>query len=221
MKSSIYRLLSYYFPISKQIPSIHSGLLDLRYADGKVQLDSRYANHSYGTVQKVLEYALQNIELSNIRSVLLLGLGGGSVIRSLRRKFRYKGRIKAVDIDPLMISIARNEFGIGRNSKTEIDCCEASSYVTKETKKFDLVIVDLFIENHMAKEIFFSEFWCSLKDRVSPKGFIIFNCMHERESTTEAAKHEMKKWGFSIKECNHIECYNTVLIAKPVITWFG
>ena len=221
MKLKIFRLLSYYFPITKKIPSLHSGLLELKYVDGEVILDSPHASHSYGTLQKVLEFALRNIELSNIRTVLLLGLGGGSVIRSLRRRFGYRGKIKAVDIDPLMISIADNEFGIGIDSRTQIKCCEASSYITKETETFDLIIVDLFIDNHVSKEILSDEFWCSLKDRVSPNGYVIFNSMHERYSTTQAIKDEIKKWGFSVKECNYVECYNTVLIAKSCMTWFG
>ena len=221
MKLKFFRLLSYYFPITKKIPSVHSGLLQLKFVDGKVLLDSRSASHSYGTQQKVLEFAIRNIELSDIRTVLLLGLGGGSVIRSLRRRFRYRGKIKAVDIDPLMINVAADEFGIRLDKRTQIECCEASSYITRETKTFDLIIVDLFIDNHVSKEILTDEFWCSLKDRVSPNGHIIFNSMHETYSITQAIKYKIRKWGFSVKECNHVECYNTVLIAKSCMTWFG
>jgi spermidine synthase len=221
MRLKFLRLISYYFPISKKIPSVHSGLLELKFVDGRMLLDSPYASHSYGTVQKVLEFALQNIELANIQTVLLLGLGGGSVIKSLRRRFRYRGKIEAVEIDPLMISIAGKEFGIVTDKRTQIECCEASTYVSGETKTFDLIIVDLFIDNSVSEKILCDEFWCALKDRVSPNGYIIFNSMHERYSITQTIKNEFIKWGFLVKEYNHIESYNTVLIAKSRLTWFG
>jgi spermidine synthase len=221
MKLKFFRILSYYFPITKKIPSVHSGLLELKFVDGKVLLDSPYASHSYGTQQKVLEFALRKIELSDIQTVLLLGLGGGSIIKSLRQRFRYKGTIKAIDIDPLMINVAHDEFGIRIDKRTQIECGEASSYIRRETKTFDLIIVDLFIDDHVSKEILTNEFWCSLKDRVSRSGYIIFNSMHESYAITRAIKYEIRKWGFSVKECNHVECYNTVLIAKSCMTWFG
>jgi spermidine synthase len=200
---------------------VHSGLLELKFLDGKMLLDSPYSSHSYGTLQKVLEFALRHIELSNIQTVLLLGLGGGSVIKSLRGKFRYKGKIEAVEIDPLMISMAGKEFGIVTDKRTQIECCEASTYVSEETKTFDLIIVDLFIDNRVSEKILSDEFWCALKDRVSLNGYIIFNSMHESYSITHSIKNEMKKWGFSVNEHNHIESYNTVLIAKSCLNWFG
>jgi spermidine synthase len=199
---------------------VHSGVLELKYLDGKILLDSPSASHSYGTVQKVLEFALQKIQLSNIQTVLVLGLGGGSVIRSLRRRFRYRGRIKAVEIDPLMVNVAKYEFGLARDKRTKILCCEASAYVSGATKTFDLIIVDLFIDNQVSKEILSEGFWCKLKDRLSPNGYIIFNSMHETYSVTLSIKNEIQKWGFSVKECNHVESYNTVLIAKSCLSWF-
>jgi spermidine synthase len=221
MRLKILRLISYYFPISKKIPSVHSGLLELKFVDGRMLLDSPYSSHSYGTLQKVLEFALRHIDLSSIQTVLLLGLGGGSVIKSLRGRFGYKGKIDAVEIDPLMISIAGKEFGIVKDKRTQIECCEASTYVRGETKTFDLIIVDLFIGNRVSEEILTEEFWCVLKDRVSPHGCIIFNSMHESYSITQTIKNEFIKWGFLVEEHNHIESYNTVLIAKSRLNWFG
>jgi spermidine synthase len=221
MKLKLFRALSYYFPISKNIPSVHSGLLELKFVDGEIVLDGPYANHSYGTVQKVLDFALQKIDLPNIQTVLLLGLGAGSVVQSLRGRFGFRGRIQAVDVDPLMINLAQKEFGIGRDKRTQIACCEASAFLSEETKTFDLVIVDLFIDDHVSKEILSENFWSALKDRVSANGYIIFNSMHEHYSVTRSIRKKIEKWGFSVKECNHVECFNTVLIAKSHITWFG
>ena len=130
---------------------------------------------------------------------LLLGLGGGSVNKSLRRNFRYSGKIEAVEVDPVMINIANKQFGVVKDRRTQIECCEAFQYLKKETKKFDLVIVDLFIDNRVSEKILSGDFWSALKDRVSPGGYIIFNSMHENYSITTSVKNEIRKWGFSIK----------------------
>jgi hypothetical protein len=81
--------------------------------------------------------------------------------------------------------------------------------------------VDLFIDNRVSEETSSDEFWCVLKDRVSPNGYIIFNSMHEDHSITQAIRNEFLKWGFLVEEYNHIESYNTVLIAKSRLDWFG
>jgi spermidine synthase len=221
MRLKILRLLSFYFPISKKFKSEYSGVLELKFVDGKVLLDNTFSSCSYGPLQKVLEFALHRVDLSTIHSVLLLGLGGGSVIRSLRKRFRYDGRIDAIEIDPVLIKIADEEFGIVKDGRTQIECCEASTYVAKTTKTFDLVIVDLFIDNRVSVEILSEEFWCNLKDKVSSNGYIIFNSMHDSYAIAHSIRNEIKKWGFSIKEYNHVEFYNSILIAKSAMTWFG
>lgn len=215
------RLLSFYFPITKTIQTDYSGQVSLTFTDGKQVLDSAYLNYSYGSVQKVLEFAFGQIDIRSIRNVLLLGLGGGCAVKSLRNKFQYRGTIDAVDIDPVMIDIANKEYGIRKNRRTKIECCEASLYIKKQRKVFDLVIVDLFIDNRIPKGILCPDFWRTLKDRVSTNGYIIFNSMHEDEAMTEVIKNEMKKWGFEVRRFDYIERYNTVLIAKSCLTWFG
>lgn len=215
-------LVSYYFPITRKVGSLYSGVLELRFSDGRLLLDSAYANYSYGTLQKVLEFAISKIDLLQVRSVLLLGLGGGCVIKSLRRRFNYKSKIVAIDIDPLVISLAKSEFGIRSNHKTTIVWCEASKYLKNEPKRSDLVIVDLSIDDEVPKDVLLPDFWIALRDKVSPNGYVIFNAMHIADSKTNLVINELKKWGFSVEGYNHIERYNTVLIAKSCIgSWFG
>jgi spermidine synthase len=144
---------------------------------------------------------------------LLLGLGGGSVIKSLRRVFHYELGIVAVEIDPVIIQIANDEFGVIADERTEIVCADAFEYVTGNNKKFDLIIIDLFIDNRVPEKLFSIEFWERVKARVRSNGSIIFNSINENSKVFEPIRSQLK-WRFLIREYENVEKVNHLLIAK-------
>lgn len=85
----IKKMLSYIYPISKKIPSPISGTLEVTWYNGKKVLNAKNANYSYGSLQRILKFGLKKVDLSNVTDVLLLGMGGGSVIKTLRDEFKY------------------------------------------------------------------------------------------------------------------------------------
>src|SRR5690606_3858014 len=134
------------WPFTRRYTSEISGVLEVTYINGKKVLDSENANYSYGKLQKVLELGLRQIDLSPVKNTLVLGLGGGSVVKSLREKFGYTEQIIAVDVDGEVIRIAQEEFAIKETEKLKIIHEDAFAF-TKDTKgNFQLVIIDLFID---------------------------------------------------------------------------
>jgi len=109
------RLLSYIYPITKKVKSKFNDTLEITWLNGKKHLNTKNANYSYGTLQEILKFGLEKIDLNKANSILLLGLGGGCVIETLLDEFNYKNKITAVDIDPSIIDIAENEFNINNN----------------------------------------------------------------------------------------------------------
>ena len=106
------RLLSFFYPITRKVKSDYNGTIEITWYNGKKQLNTKNANYSYGSLQKILKTGLQKIELNHCKNILLLGLGGGSVIKTLRDDFDYQHYITAIDIDPVIINIAQEEFNI-------------------------------------------------------------------------------------------------------------
>jgi spermidine synthase len=115
------KLLSYLYPITKMVETHHNGMVEITYDQGKKVLDSTNANYSYGSLQRILKHGLQQIDLNNTRHILLLGLGGGSVIKTLRNEFQYEHKITAVEIDEIIIQIAFKEFNIKPSENFRID----------------------------------------------------------------------------------------------------
>ena len=212
------KILSYIWPVTaKTIDSDTNGKLEITYYNGKKMLNTKDANYSYGSLQKILEYALSKIEFDNVRHVLILGLGGGSVISSLRKKFDFNGGIQAVDIDEKIIAIAKNDFDICTSHNLMISKYDAYKFVKKNDKKHDLIIIDLFINNEVPDQ-FYSVIFCeNISKLVNENGYFIFNLGLKgkmTEKTEQVIAYFEKSIYFETSLFKNIEGTNSVLIGR-------
>lgn len=178
------RLLSYLYPITKKIHSEFSGNLEITWYNGKKYLNTKNANYSYGSLQKILKFGLEHIDVSKVNSVLLLGLGGGSVIETLRHDFHYSKSITAVDIDPVIIDIAKNEFQLKEDEHLKIICADALDFMQSNNTQFDLIIIDLFIDITVPNAFLALPFWKNILKASSTNGAILFNASLEKTKST-------------------------------------
>lgn len=100
------RFLSYIWPITKRIESAVNGTLEITWINGKKILDTKNANYSYGSLQRILKFGLSKTEVASTSDILLLGFGAGSVVQTLREDFNFTGKITAIEYDDIMISVA-------------------------------------------------------------------------------------------------------------------
>jgi spermidine synthase len=211
------RLLSYIWPVRlKNYPSRINGRLEINLINGRKTLDSGLSNYSYGSLQRILHKGLTEIGLDNkIKNILLLGLGGGSVIETIREEFDCKAAIEAVDIDPEIITIAKDEFQINRFNNVLIMMADAAEYVAKSKEAFDLIIVDLFIGNTVPEVFTKSEFINHLIRHLKANGRIIYNSMIDTMPSESLAsiKETFIKSGLNVKVIEKVEVTNNLIIA--------
>lgn len=212
------KLLSYIHPITKTVISTFSGPLEITTKNGKKHLNTKNANYSYGALQLILKFGLDKIDLKKVNSVLLLGLGGGSVIQTLRDDFNYKKQITAVDIDPVIIDIAITEFGLENNSALKIICQDAHQYVNQNTQQFDLIIVDLFIDITVPKQFLELSFWEDVIKLKSSNGVILFNGSLEKEKSQNLKKVIvfLKSKVYKVEVYDKINRVNTLVITQSL-----
>jgi spermidine synthase len=207
------KLLSYLYPITQKVETHNNGVVEITYDQGKKVLDSANANYSYGSLQRILKFGLQQIDLDHTRHILLLGLGGGSVIKTLRNEFKYNHKITAVEIDDIILQIAFKEFNIKPNENLELVNDNALFYVRKSKQKYDLIIIDLFIDNAVPKDFYEADFWNNIYNITSKGGSILFNA-----STIEHVRHEIENILptlnnlFFIQQMNKVEGSNTLIL---------
>lgn len=175
------KLFSYLIPITifKQKSTL-SQTLEVTWTDGKLVLDSENTNYSYGNLQVILRKGLKLIGFERIKSmqnILVLGVAGGSVIRTLVDEINFKGQITGVDIDKAIIDIANTYFQLNAIPNLEIIIDDASEFVLKTNTKFDLIIIDIFQDTKMPDFLFEFLFINRICFLLQPKGHILFNTM--------------------------------------------
>ena len=210
------RLLSYIYPVTKTIQSKYSGKLEITWYNGKKHLNSANANYSYGSLQRILKFGLKKINLSKVNSVLILGLGGGSVIETLRQDFNYSGLIEAVELDPAIIDIAKTEFGIQQDETLKIHCADAYEFVKDRSKTFDLIIVDLYIDLDVPNKFLDLKFWDHILALKNSSGSIIFNAAVKVSKADKiiSISNYLKTKVFKVELYDNVNNTNTVIIAK-------
>lgn len=212
------RILSYVYPVTKTIQSQYSGVIEITWYNGKKHLNSKNANYSYGSLQRILKYGLEKINRSKVKSVLILGMGGGSVIETLREDFNYIHKIDAIEIDPIIIDIAKTEFGISENQNLKIHCADAYKFVETNTEKFDVIIVDLFIDLTVPNKFLSTEFWDNVINSKSSKGSIIFNASvrDSKEDSIKTLVNYLKTKVFKVDVFENVNNTNTLIITKSL-----
>jgi spermidine synthase len=175
------KLFSYILPfnILKQ-KSNFSKTLEVTWANGELVLDSKNTNYSYGSLQRILRKGLKFIgfeRIKNMETILVLGVAGGSVIKTLVNEIQFEGEITGVEIDKAIIEIANAYFHLNQIQNLEIIIDDAFEFVIKTKDKYDLIIIDVFQDTTMPSFLFEKYFIDRLCFILQSKGFILFNTM--------------------------------------------
>jgi len=175
------KILSFFIPVNiYKRQSAVSQQLEVTLNNGKLVLDSKRTNYSYGSLQRILRKGLHYIGFERIRgfeSVLVLGVAAGSVIKTLAEEIKFNGKITGVEIDPAAIEIANTYFGLDKITNCEIVIDDAFEFVLKTREKYDLIIIDIFKDTEMPNFLF-EDFWINrINFLLNANGFILFNTM--------------------------------------------
>jgi len=173
------KIISYIYPIKiAKHPSERSGSLEVTLVNGKLVIDSKNANYSYGSLQQVLKKALLQIDekkLQSLSSILILGVAGGSVIKTLRDDFNITAKITGIEIDQKVITLANTYFKLNKVANIELVIIDAFKYVSTTKNTYDLIIIDLFNDAKMPQELFKNNFWRNTHNILTNNGIVVFN----------------------------------------------
>ena len=210
------RLLSYIYPITRKVKSDFNGTLEITWYNGKKHLNTKNANYSYGSLQKILKIGLRKIDLSQCKKILVLGMGGGSVIKTLQQDFNYKNYITAIDIDAVIINIAKEEFELTKSENLEIICTDALQFMQQNNAQFDLIIIDLFIDTEIPFSFFSDSFWQDIMKATTTKGSLLFNASLHKSDNKKLSNiiTQLNNNNYQVEKIEKVNKTNTLLIAK-------
>lgn len=167
-----------------------SGKLEVWMVNGKLVLNSAHANQSYDSLHHVFAQVFDEIQLANqpVRNALLLGLGAGSVPALIEEELVMNCKITAVEKDPLMIELGKKYFDLNRFKHLQIVLDDALHYVASCKKQFELIIIDLFVDDHVPEPFTDEVFLTDLNRLLSNEGFVLFNMIVQTPSQLEQFK---------------------------------
>lgn len=216
------KLLSYLIPINifKQNSSINKSL-EVTWNNGKLVLDSKNTNYSYGSLQRALKKGLRFIGFERIEkfeNVLVLGVAGGSVIKTLREEIKYKNKITGVELDEKVLQLANRYFKLNEIENLELVNEDAFEFVLKTKEKYDLIIIDIFQDTVMPNFLFEDFFIHRINFLLNPNGFILFNTMVLTEKDKERNKIYRSKFkeAYSLRMYPKIEDHNELFTIKKL-----
>lgn len=218
----IAKFFSYFLPINviKRKSSV-SDSIEVTWNNGELVIDSKNTNYSYGSLQRILKKGLKYIGYDRIKKfdkILVLGVAGGSVIKTLVDDVKYKGQIIGVEIDPEIIEIANTYFKINEIENLEILIEDAFEFVLRTKDKFDLIIIDVFQDTKMPSFLFEAHFIQKVNSMLNTNGFILFNTMVINEKNRIRNLDYRKNFddNYSLRMYPKVEVHNELFTIKKL-----
>src|SRR5690606_10379548 len=123
----------------------------------------------------------------------------GSVIKSLRETFEYTKNIVAVEIDPEIINLAKQEFGISSSENLQIIEGDAFEFAKTSEEKFQLIIIDIFIDINVPPIFYGKEFCGNVSQLLDKDGSIIFNVSVNLENKSGSSEKIIAHFGSDLQ----------------------
>jgi len=217
------KVLSYFIPVTifRQKSNV-SKALEVTWANGELVLDSQNTNYSYGSLQRILRKGLKSIGFEKVRNmdqILVLGVAGGSVIKTIVDEIDSKAHITGVEIDKDVIGIAYKYFGMKNIPNLEIINDDAFEFVLKPKRRYNLVIIDIFQDSVMPAFLFEEYFAQRVAFLLERNGFIMFNTMILKEEHNQRNVNYLSQFSnekFRVKTIPRVERHNEVIIIEKL-----
>src|SRR4051794_6947782 len=117
---------------------------------------------------------------TDIKRVLVLGLGAGSIPAYLQR-FVPDAAIDAVELDPGVIDVAKKYFGLRETGNFHMIPGDARMFLNRHTEPYDLIFVDAFTGSYIPFHLMTKEFYQLVRNRLSPHGVAAFNFLPSKD----------------------------------------
>jgi len=124
------------------------------------------------------------------RRVLVVGLGGGAMVRFLTHH-EPQVHIDAVEIDPVVVRLADEYFGVRSGGNVRVHTADAVTFVESTADRYDLILMDAFLRpssdtdtTGVPTRLKTQAFLGRLKGALGPGGVVAFN-VNDHDSMAE------------------------------------
>ena len=123
------------------------------------------------------------------KRALLIGLGGGGFVRFLRKRYP-RIEIDIVEIDPAVISAAKDHFGIRESRRTRIHNTDAILQMATDPNRYDFILLDAYDGPTLAERFSSSDFFALAAACLTEGGICAANLsLRNRAQESAACRH--------------------------------
>ena len=170
-------LKSYLFPVHiETVSSSWNPVLEVQLYNGRYILNSENMNYSFGSLQVMFRKVFRRLRLnwSNIDKALILGFGTGSLV-SIIRHYKPGCDITGVEIDEKVLELGEKYFNTSSLRNVTVHQARAEQFIEDTHDKFDLVVMDAYIDRDVPGELETLRFLTDIKNALKPGGLVISN----------------------------------------------
>ena len=187
------RWLSYLWEQSLETTSSeYNEYLEVCLVHGRLQLVAEEAIYSFGDYYLNFRKLFEVFDFSQLperASVLVLGLGLGSIPELLEQYIGVDYEYVAVEIDPVIIELASRYSLPGLASPVEVVQADAVAFLQLDERRYDLICVDVFQDATVPLHLDGFDFVELLRTRLLPGGALVFNRLASSLPDRNAARH--------------------------------
>lgn len=167
--------------------SKNNPVLSVVYEKGVLRLNSRTINYSEKDRHTVFRKAFEraNARKWKVNTALVLGLGAGGVLKELTDLYGEQIQITGVEVDEAVLQLARLHFNLDQHTNCRVICSEALSFVNECKDKFDLILMDAFIDKLVPVHLSSQEALAKMTSLLNPGGHFLMNyiCYDDRTNS--------------------------------------
>lgn len=104
--------------------------------------------------------------------ILVLGLGGGTSARGYVERLP-NAEVVAVELDPGVVKVAREYFGLPASVEVHVE--DARAFLARDTRSYDLVVVDAFQFPYVPFQLTTREFFEDVRRHLKDGGAVMVN----------------------------------------------
>jgi len=109
-----------------------------------------------------------------IRNVLFIGGGGFSGPKRFLKDYNWI-TVDVVEIDPEVIQVAKEYFGVRNQERLNIYNEDGRMYLVNSNKKYDLIVLDAYARTYIPFHLLTLEFFNEVERDLTPNGVVVSN----------------------------------------------
>lgn len=174
--------------LSPKIQSKIHGTITIENRYRKKALVTKNVTQSGGEITYMWKKIIAQLKKQNrtSKNALVLGVGAADVV-SVVKKAYPNSSITGVEIDPAIIEVSKRYFSLDTAVFSRLIITDAIAWVKKQKaqKKYNLIVVDLFVGALNPKNARKKQFLQKLKMLLTQKGTILYNSHYQQQEEFE------------------------------------